>query len=291
MKIVNGIMSDSELEANRVAKEEVRFKSSLNFLKATNGIRPGEFSVLVGQQGNGKSSLCRTISMVCALNGVNCYHLLSEEISSVYKSTISQAFLKATNGKNADAYLNKLFFESMLDWAEKEMTVDFLLGHLEKVINEILPEMIILDNFTTSFLGSLPINVQGSIIQKFRKMASSYDIAIVGVFHTAKGTDIYKKLLSGEDVRGNASSTNGGSYSYILSTYFRGDKPRALMAIDKARYHPMANKTYWELIYDKDLQIYIGDKQLTYQEADAIREQGIVKKTSYKKEKKDWRDN
>lgn len=289
MKIVNGIMSETELEANRVAKDEVRFNSSLNFIRATNGIRPGEFSVLVGQQGNGKSSLCRTISMVCALNGVNCYHLLSEEISSVYKSSISQAFLKATNGKSADKYLSKLFFESMLDWTEKEMNVDFLLGHLEKVINDILPEMIILDNFTTSFLGALPINIQGAMIQKFRKMASSYDIAIIGVFHTAKGTDIYKKLLSGEDVRGNASSTNGGSYNYILSTYFRGEKPRALMAIDKARYHPEANKTYWELIYDKELQIYTGDKKITYQEAELMREESQPKKATFKKESKDWR--
>ena len=289
-KIVNGVMSESEIQTTKTAKEEIRFRSSMHFLKATNGIRPGELSNLVGQQGNGKSSLCRTLSIVCAMNGVNCYHLLSEEVSAVYKSSIAATFEKATNGKNTEKYLEKLFFESMLDWKESQMTGAYFLSRLEEVINTLLPEMIILDNFTTSFLGALPINLQGVMIQRLRKMAAVYDIAIVGVFHTAKGTDIYRKLLNGEDVRGNASSTNGGAYNYILSTYFRNEKPKAILCIDKARYHPEANKTYWELVYDKNLQVYTGDRQITFKEAEDIRNESVNKKTpTYKKETKDWR--
>jgi archaellum biogenesis ATPase FlaH len=264
MRVSNGLMTAQELEDNRIAREEVRFRSTLGVFKATNGLRPGEFTVIVGQQGNGKSSLCKTISMSCALNATKCYHLLSEEKSSVYKSSIYNAFNKAANGKNVDNFLDKLYFESMLDWEDSEMNLAYFYSYLEEMINEIQPEMIIFDNFTTSFIGSLPINKQGDVVQALRKMAQVYEIAIIGVFHTAKGTDIYKKVISGEDVRGNASSTNGGAYNYILSTYFRVDPPRAFLSIDKARYHPEANKTFWELVYDKELQIFIGDKKVSY---------------------------
>lgn len=264
-RIKNGVMTKQEALEATIAREQERFKSTLECFKITRGIRPGELSVIVGQQGNGKSSLCKTISMSCGINQVKCYHLLSEEMSSVYKSSIYKAFYYAANGKPFNKFLEVLFFESMLDWEKTEMNLASFLAHIEEVINEIQPEMIIFDNFSTSFLGSLSIDKQGEAIQSLRKMAAIYDIAIVGVFHTAKGTDLYKKVLSGEDVRGNASSTNGGAYNYILATYFRVDPPRAFLAIDKARHHPEANKTYWELVYDKELQIYKGDKKVSYE--------------------------
>lgn len=269
LKIVNGIMTNEEITETISAKEEKRFISSLGVFKSTNGIRPGEFSVIVGQSGNGKSALCKTISMECAINGVKCYHLLSEEKSSVYKSSIASAFNSMTNN-NSEKFLDKLYFDSMLDWDEKQKTMRFLYAHMEEMINDIQPEMIIFDNFTTSYLGSLPIGQQGIAIDLFRKLAAEYDVAIVGVFHTAKGTDIYKKIIDGEDVRGNASATNAGSYNYILTTYFRADPPRAILAIDKARYHSEANKTYWELYFDKTLGSYTSDKKLTYDEVQAI---------------------
>lgn len=268
-RIVNGILSEDEKKELHAAKTETRFRSSLNVFKATNGIRPAEFSVIVGKQGNGKSALCKTISMECAINGHRCYHLLSEEKASVYKSTIANTFNEMTNGK-ADKFLERLYFDSMLDWEEKHKNLNSLFSHLEDVINEILPEMIIFDNFTTSFLGSLPIAQQGVAVDRFRKMAAVYDVAIIGVFHTAKGTDIYARVIDGEDVRGNASATNAGSYNYILSTYFRADPPRAILTIDKARYHTEANKTYWELNFDKTTGTYTADKKITFDEVQGI---------------------
>lgn len=269
-KVSSAIMSDSEIAENRKIREELRVTSRLNAFKITNGLRPGIFSTIVGQQGNGKSALCKTIAMDCMISGVSCYVLLSEEPSAAYKATINSAMSKACEGRNADKYLNYIKFDSMIDWKHEYKKIDFLFSHLEDMINEYLPEVLIFDNFTTSFLGGLPINVQGDVIDKFRKMASFYDIAIVGVFHTVKGVDIYKKVLTSEDVRGNASSTNGSAYNYVLATYFNSKPPRAILGIDKARYHPMANKTYWELTYDTDLELYIGDKQVDYDYVNTI---------------------
>lgn len=278
-RVVNGIMSDDEKNENEIAKNEKRFHSVLKSLKETNGIRPGEFSVLLGQQGNGKSAFCKTIAMGCVAGGKNCYHLLSEESSSIYKSNIENAFKEASNGNPVDNFTSKLFFDSMLDWNDSELTIEFLFSHLETQIRELKIEMIIFDNFTTSFIGELNINIQGKAVRLFRKIAKEYDIAIVGVFHTAKGTDIYKKLVTGEDVRGNSTSTNGSSYVYILTTFFRSEfRPRVLLLIEKARYHSCANKTYWELVYNANLGLYTADKKIDHNSA-----QGIIDEATRKR--------
>lgn len=262
--ISNGVLTESEKNEVDLAKNAQSFTSNLKVFKSTMGIRKGEFSVIVGPAGNGKSALCKTISTECAIGGKKCYHILSEEKSSVYKSTISNTFVKMTNGKSPEKFLNRLFFESMMDWEDAQLNKNYFFDHLQDIINELCPDMVIFDNFTTSFMGSLPINIQADMISRFRKTASAFDIAIVGVFHTAKGTDIYKRALDGEDVRGNASTTNAGSYNYILSTYFRTSPPRAIINIDKARYHADANKTFYEMYYDKDLGIYTKDNKVDY---------------------------
>lgn len=258
-------MSKEELAEIDAAISEARFPSSLGFLKATNGIRPGEFSVIVGQRGNGKSALCKTIATECATKLIKCYVVLSEEKSSVYKSTISTAIEKMCNGSGTHTrFLETLYFDSILDWSPGEKTMDFFFSHLEEQINELQPEIVLFDNFTTSFLGGLHVSAQGTAIDHFRTLASAYNIGMVGAFHTTKGTDIYSKLIDGEDVRGNSSSTNAGAYNYILTTFFRGDKPRAFVFIDKARYHSLANKTYWELFYDTEFGLYLKDQKIDY---------------------------
>lgn len=287
-RLTNGIMTESDFKDLDAAKNEKRFHSNLSMFSSTMGIRPNEFSVIVGPSGNGKSTLCKTISVECAIGGKKCYHLLSEEKTSVYKGLIASTFEKMCEGKKTDSFLERLLFESMLDWDEKELNVNYFFDRLEDVINDKTPDMVIFDNFTTSFLGSLPINVQGDMITRFRKMAAQYEIAIIGVFHTAKGSDLYKKLLDGEDVRGNASTTNAGSYNYVISTYFRATPPKAIVNVDKARYHPETNKKFFELLYDKDLGIYTADMMIDYQDVVAIMDGANKKKLDPKKEIRTW---
>lgn len=288
MTVSNGVMTSEDKEQLRTATEEVRFISRLGVFKCTNGIRPGEFSVLVGGSGNGKSTLCKTISIECAISGTKCYHLLSEEKTSVYKGTISEAMENATNGK-AEKYLERLLFESMLDWGHEKNNMDYFFSRLEQVINEHLPEMVIFDNFTTSFIGDLPINKQGEAIEKLRKIAAFYDIALIGVFHTAKGSDLYAKILDGDSVRGNASSTNKGSYNYILSTFFRLKKPRAVLFLHKARYHKKFTQTYWELEFDSTLGIYTHAQQIDYETVKNIMDEANLKnKKAPKKDYSTW---
>ena len=261
-----------------------KFVSMLDCFKVHNGIRPSEFSVIVGKSGQGKSSLCKTIISEVAVNGYNSLVFLSEEKTSVYKQSMHKGLTMAS--KDASAFLKRINITSMLDWKPEQKTEKKFFYYLEKYINEFESELVVFDNFTTSFMGSLPISKQGEIIDKFRLLASAYDIAIISAFHTQKGSDQYKRVLDGEDVRGNATATNAGSYNYILSTYFRLEKPKAILTIDKARYHPRANKTYWELEYNVETGMYYRAREVNYDYVAGLLDDVREQQEEYKKKKK-----
>lgn len=287
MKITNATMSDSDIAENETARDVYRIKSSLKCLRGTNGIRPGEFSVLLGASGNGKSTFCRTISFECAVQHVKTLHILSEEKTAVYKSPLFEKIKNFAKPGTEEIYMKNLLFTSMLDWESKSKNPESFFSKLEEIINEHLPELIILDNFTTSFFNDLHVSQQGKIIDSFRRMAAAYDIAIFAVFHTVKGTDIYKKLITGEDVRGNATSTNGGSYVYTIQNFFRAKPETAsILTVEKARYHPNMNQTFWHLLYEKDSGLYTGDFQIDY---DALIEIQKSANTVVKKGVPSWR--
>lgn len=280
--LVNGIMTEDDLKNAEIAKNENRFHSRLKIFSSTNGIRPRELSVFVGKQGQGKSTLCRTVAIECAISGHKVYTLLSEEDPAVYKSNIHETLSKMTNFK-ANNYLKNMSYESMMDWKDDVSTVSGLLSRIEKVINEELPEMVIFDNFSTSFLESTSISTQGSVIKSLRRMAKEYDVAIVCVFHTAKGTDQYKKVLDGEDVRGNATATNAGSYNYIISNYKSGGKVETIINLDKARYHRKAHKTFWKMTYDHDFEIFTDAVEVNYEDVKGLMEERNKKKVTFRR--------
>lgn len=268
-KISTGVIElEDQVEIHR-AKEELRLPSVLNCFNKSNGLRPGQLSILMGPKGNGKSAMAKTISFECARELVKCLHILSEEQTSIYKHSISKG-VHRSNKFN----LEHLLFDSMLDWPKSHMNLNSFFTNLYETINEHQPEVVIFDNFTTSFIGDLPIGQQGEAIKALRNMAVKFDIILLVIMHTVKGTDVYKQLISGEDVRGNSSSTNTSAYNYVLSTFFRCDPPRAVLYVDKARYHPDLNQTYWELLYDKEMGVYISDKPISYEDVKGIMIEG-----------------
>lgn len=272
-KIKNGVITIGDRCEIDKAKTETRLEASLACFKGSNGLRPGQLSILLGPKGNGKSALAKTISWDCMKGRVKCLHILSEEQSAIYKSSIAQAAIDNTGDRSSEL-LSNLYYDSMLEWPREQMNLKSFFTNLYESINEIQPEVLIFDNFTTSFIGDLPIAQQGEAIKALRNMAVKFDIILVCIMHTIKGTDIYKQLISGEDVRGNSSSTNTSAYTYVLSTFFRSETPRAILYVDKARYHPELNQTYWELFYDKEYGIYFKDEKVSYETVKTIMAEG-----------------
>ncbi len=239
----------------------------MQFLREHNGLRPGEFSVVVGKSGHGKSGLLKTLAVDAIISGIDVYMPLSEETQTNYKAAIYHYINHVTDEfeHDRDAIRDRLHIDEMLDeenWGKQNLNYDFFFTRVEKYIDRYDAELVIFDNFTTSFFDQLSISKQGEAISDFRSLARRKDVAVVAAFHTIKGTDTYNNLLTGDDVRGNSSSTNSGSYNYILTTYFL-EKTIALMFVDKARYHGHVNKTYWILNYLSDFGIYNGAKKIS----------------------------
>lgn len=297
----SGKMETDDFQSIENKKNETIFTSNLGFLKATNGPRPGEVHIVLAPAGSGKSTLIKTIVTECVLNRIRVFTQLSEEPTDLYKHGIAKTFYRISKTKeSADEFLAHSFYDSLLDWPKEMFTPDEFFEYIRMRIENYSPKVFIFDNYTTSFLASLSPEKQETLIIRFKKLADQTNVALIIVCHTAKGVSNNGKVLSGEDIRGNSSLTNVGSYNYVLQTIFDGPLTKSFLIIDKARYHSQAQKTAWELKFDKDSEIFTSDEKTDRKNIQAfinsqkeeIREieNRMKEKRTGKKEKyrKDW---
>ena len=260
------------------------FKSKLRCFNDHKGLRRGEVHTIVGPKGGGKSTFIRTIICEALQSDKLVYCFLSEESPDIYTYPIFRAFNKFTNKPEVtNEFMKKLHFESQLELEVELRNPIKFLTRLRSLIFDGIYDLVILDNFTTSFFGRLPIQQQGWVVEQLKEIAVEYAIPVVLVNHTAKGVDINKQLIDGDDVRGNATTINIGSYNYLIATYFRLKEPRAFVITDKARYHKAANKRVYELVFDKELEIFTYDRISSYEEI-----LGVIKLLNAKKTTKDY---
>tara|TARA_Y100001963_G_scaffold17759_1_gene21890 strand:+ start:1263 stop:2117 length:855 start_codon:yes stop_codon:yes gene_type:complete len=259
MKIESGYVSDQEEKRVISSIRTQRFKSRFKFLNGHDGQRPGELSCIIGPKGGSKSTLTRSIMIENAMSGKIVLIILSEESVSTYRLEVNRAMRRVCPDKiKSDMFMENIFFVTLLGTnygAMEPFKKDF-----DEVILNINPDIIYFDNFTTSFICSLPFFNQSIAVNYFKSIATRFDIPFILVIHTAKGTDIYKQLVEGDNVRGDATTVNFGSYNYIVSTFFRLHPVRSFVFIDKARYHSNMNKKVYELDFDTESGIYISDR-------------------------------
>lgn len=270
MKMHDGTMTTEEVEDIENEIKAQHFASRFNCFNIHKGIRKGELSTVIAPYGMGKSTFIRT--MVCELlkQHKKTYLFLSEEKPGFYKLPILKAFKKDLKAGDPNLYLKNLNIQSQLEMEEKNRRLSVFLKNLEDTIQERDVEALIFDNFTTSFLGRSRIDVQAQTVEALKELASKYSVAFILVVHTAKGTNIYQDIPTGENVRGNATTTNVGSYNYVLTTYFRLERPRAFVIVDKARYHSKANKKVFELIYNEQSELFSHDEPSSFEIMQAI---------------------
>jgi len=235
------------------------FKSNLKSLDGIGVAPSGELTTVIGPRGNGKSAFVKTVLSEACSQNVKTLVILSEETTLAYKKPICDIINGRFKTIEASNKLNNIYYTSMLNWTENLKNIDCAMFSIEKIVREQNIEFIVFDNFTTSFFGRVNISEQGRAIEKFRNFANKLDISLLVVFHTQKGANPYVKLLDGDDVRGNATSTNTAANNYVLTTFFKCVPPRSFLHIDKARYNPGFNKTYWELRFNNEAGIYVED--------------------------------
>jgi len=259
MKSESGLITKQDEFDAAMAKDIKLMNSSLNSLNDL-GVAPiGELTTITGPKGNGKSAFVKTILTEACTQNVKTLIILSEEKILQYKMPIAEVIRRVTDKDTANNKLSHLTFTTMIDYKKNELNIESIITYLTEMIKVKNIEFIIFDNFTTSFFGQQSPEKQAIAISKFRKLASDNNIGLLIVFHTIKGANPYERLLDGEDVRGNATSTNTAACNYVLTTFFKCSPPRAFLHIDKARYNSKLNKTYWELNFHNETGIYVED--------------------------------
>lgn len=282
--IRNGTMTEEEYSSILGKLNSQEFASQLKTFNDHKGLRRGELHTILGPKGGGKSTFVKTILTEVMMNRKNTYCFLSEEKTDVYRIPLYKTlkyFLKDHN--KANTLLSHLFMESQFGLNEENKNVDSFIKRLEYICTEHSIDVVCFDNFTTSFLGRGRINDQARAIELLKELAVRLNIAVIIVLHTAKGTNIYKDIIDGDHVRGNATSVNIGSYNYIITAFFRANPVRVFVTTDKARYHKLANKKVYEMYYDQDLEIFLSDQKSSFDEI-----QSVIKDINKAKSKKKY---
>lgn len=273
----NGTMSLEKFVSVKKDLDTTYFPTSFNCLKDHNGWRNGELHTLISPTGSGKSTFVRSAVIENLIAGKKVFIYLSEEESDKYNYGIFEFFLlKIAKERNlapgdpellecVNGIMKNLFYESAFE-GKKFDAVPPLIDYIKKCIADEDINIIYIDNFTASFMGNGPVGAQGIAVMLLKGLAIDFNCPVVLIVHTQKDFDQYRQIMSSSNVRGNASTANVGSYNYCITTFWRGEKARSFILVDKARYHGKVQKRYYELVYNQSARIFSGDKESSIKE-------------------------
>lgn len=272
--MINGAIGYKKMKEVQNSLKKSSFPTCFKFLETHSGLRKAELSLLISPNGSGKSTLVRTMIFELLRAGKKVLIYLSEEQSAYYVSPLYQcAFVMMRNDESgANELMRNFFIISAFD-KEKIRTVGGVIKKMSEVICTEFIDAVFIDNFTASFFGNGTIKEQGDAVMQLKELAIDFDLPVILVAHTVKDFDVYTQRMKGDSVRGNATTANVGSYNYCISTFWRGEKPRSIVYIDKARYHGRSQKRFFELNFDTSLELFTSDKEITEKEFDEAKKE------------------
>lgn len=264
-------LTDDEYRLTFDELNKTQFASGLDVFKDHCGFKNGEIHTFVGTKGSGKSTWSKTILSELVVQGKNVFLYLSEETVSKYSLGLNTLFRRELKDvSRLEGLLNKIIAVSELDDFYKgfDDPVDRFFNYLEKAIDDCSIDIIVFDNFTTSFLSEININKQSESQRRLKEIATKYNLPILIFFHTSKNYNSSK--IDGDNVRGSATAVNISSYSYVIQQFKTDDKIRNIIHTEKARYHNKANKKYYEAFYNYESGIFDKCKQVSTYEVDEL---------------------
>jgi archaellum biogenesis ATPase FlaH len=233
------------------------FKSDLKVFSDHNGFINGELHTFVGPKGGGKSTWSKTIIAELLYQEKSPLLFISEERKGKYLKNINNSIGRLfENEDKLKEMMDSMIIISELD--ESFENENQVIKTLKEVIKTCEMDILILDNFTTSFMSELPIARQSQCLRKFKSLADEMNIPVIMFFHTAKTAD--KKKLDGDSIRGSATAINIGSYNYLIKQVECENSLRNFIYTEKARYHSKANKKLYEAVYNHEIGLFVGCK-------------------------------
>lgn len=231
---------------------ETRFK----FLNDHVGLRRGKMHVLLGLQGAGKSTLTRSVQLDLAAKArVLVYSSEETRQDTEYMMVLR----RKTSGDVAKlAFLH----ENEVGETEEEFFRALTLACLNHQA-----DVLFIDNLTTSRFYDGDVRRQAPLVSRLRKELQILDIPCFIVAHTGKNVSD-RKLISGDDVRGNSILTNGAEYLYVYERIVGTTSGTVVpmtgfVRVKKARMHGNVENIYM-LAYDHDKSEYYGDIRVPF---------------------------
>lgn len=254
LKSINsGYLTPEQRAAVKKDLYNTSFKSDLKVFTDHNGFVNGELHTFIGTKGSGKSTWSKTIIAELLYQDKNVLLYLSEERKDKYLFSLNESmfeFLKCE--KRLKDMTEHILVMGEID--DKYKSEDEVLTMMKDIVEAAEIDIILIDNFTTSFMSELPINRQSEILRYFKMLADKLNIPVILFFHTSKLHDA--KKLDGDNVRGSGTAINIGSYNYLIAQWKDGETLRNFVYTEKARYHSKANKQMYEVIYDDRVGLF-----------------------------------
>lgn len=257
-------MHDYEIEAlNEVAKER-HFETSLRFLMAHNGLRREKLHVFAAPSSSGKSTMAKTIFYDFLTNNPNdkVGVFLTEESEQEFKVDLAKTGLD-------EAHLDRIFVTSEEDQGNI-VNADHLMKAIHVFMEEVKPDILILDNITTSAAyQDIPTAAQGSIIKRLKMCSRHHNAALIVFAHTsAEASNMKMRLLEPNDVRGSKHIVNHAHFFYCLQqihckTATGLSNSYSFVRIHKHRGQVVEMKMFI-FKFDREKLIYSGDSFINF---------------------------
>lgn len=244
------------LEELKLEASQIFFKSSFEFVNATNGWRPEKIHLFLSTTGGGKSTLVRTILLDMLGNfdkKIGIY--LSEETEKEFYTEL--AFSGYDDIKDFERV--KIFSEQEL---EKSPTAQGTLINMKMLVEENKIDILLVDNITT--LDSYESSLQNRtlITKGLKKLAAISNIPIVVIAHT--DAKFKQGQIDPNDIRGSKTITLESHFIYALQPVLRSDGQRSFLVVKKDRGQPVKNK-HFELFYYSQRRIFGKDEPVDFE--------------------------
>ncbi len=260
INLESAYFSEQEQQDHLKQNRSCDFRSKINFLNSHNGIRRGKMHLLMAPTGVGKSTLIRTLVRDLLFNngGLRLFIWLTEESASELKEQL--AF-----GMPSNKVLDNAVIFSEFD--NKHMDIDQLGEFYEKLVTEHKPDVLLLDNITTSKMyREMTTTRQAEVTTRIKNLTDSSGTATFLIAHTgANVQDNQNRLIDENDIRGSKYITTITEFLYILQPLRVGERLFQFIRIKKHRGQELKHSLFY-LVYNKHLKAFDNDMERSFEE-------------------------
>ncbi len=246
------------------------FDTDFGFLKTHKGWRPGKIHLALAPTHHGKSTLIRSIVWDYVTHSElfdrPILVWLSEESSDDFKTEMAKIGLP-------QEILNRVHVASEQDEEFRKESRNLLLGEAIRLSD---PALILFDNITTScfYLGRT-IEEQDNFANGLKGRAKKNNIPFILIAHTGGESQLSKRMLEANDIRGSKSVVNLAEFTYILQTFPIYDEAEKrtykfpTIRIVKHRGYDVG-QIFWKLKFNRETMSFMEDRPIDWNEFKSI---------------------